>query len=161
MMMSVGLRPLDPYPGSRGRWKCKCLTCDSVVHPTLDNVKNGSGCRICAQRGGDFSSPCVVYVLENRSLRSVKVGIASQRSRRVKKFVAAKWNEVALFPFDDRDAAREVEQSVLLHVRNELGVPPFLGPNDMGRLGGWSETSCSDEISSRQLVDLVKKFTNP
>lgn len=50
-MHAVGLEPLDPYPGSNKPWRCRCLTCDSLVSPRYNTVKNDDGgCRVCAAR---------------------------------------------------------------------------------------------------------------
>lgn len=50
-MREVGLEPLDPYPGSSRPWRCRCLTCDSLVSPNLNTVRSAqSGCRVCTAR---------------------------------------------------------------------------------------------------------------
>lgn len=50
-MRAVGLEPLDPYPGSARAWRCRCLTCDALVSPSLSTVRSaGSSCRVCAAR---------------------------------------------------------------------------------------------------------------
>jgi hypothetical protein len=48
------LEPLDPYPGSKHSWLCKCLRCGNVASTTMETVLAGNlGCIPCgrAQRG--------------------------------------------------------------------------------------------------------------
>lgn len=43
------LEPLEPYPGGKINWKCRCLTCQRIVYPRYNNVDQGwGGCGICA-----------------------------------------------------------------------------------------------------------------
>lgn len=55
VMESVGLEPLEPYPGGRSPWRCRCTTCHHVVSPTMTRVKAGgsSGCAYCSNRRVD------------------------------------------------------------------------------------------------------------
>jgi len=50
-MRAAGLEPLEPYPGTKVPWRCRCLTCQSEVQPCHGDVRDrGSGCRYCANR---------------------------------------------------------------------------------------------------------------
>lgn len=61
LMRAAMLEPLDPYPGGNHLpWRCRCMTCGAVVHPTRANISRGQGgciscgIRICAaKRLGD------------------------------------------------------------------------------------------------------------
>ena len=47
-MQNAGLTPLEPYPGNKAKWLCKCNSCGSEVSPSLGSVRtNGGGCRKC------------------------------------------------------------------------------------------------------------------
>ena len=49
MMRKVRLEPLEPFPGPRVPWKCRCLQCNEVVKPTFSNIAGGwGGCHHCA-----------------------------------------------------------------------------------------------------------------
>jgi hypothetical protein len=51
VMIKAGFIPLEPYPGSSGKWKCKCSKCSKLSTPTYDNVKHGnSKCKYCSGR---------------------------------------------------------------------------------------------------------------
>jgi DNA-directed RNA polymerase subunit RPC12/RpoP len=48
VMQDAGLEPLEPYPGTTRKWRCRCTRCGAEVSPTHNNVKqSGSGCRNC------------------------------------------------------------------------------------------------------------------
>ena len=53
-MIEVGLQPLEPYPGSNERWRCRCTTCKREVSPAyVDAHRTGSGCAYCSKRRVD------------------------------------------------------------------------------------------------------------
>lgn len=43
LMLDAGLEPLEPYPGSNVKWKCKHLKCGETVYPMHSWVVAGSG----------------------------------------------------------------------------------------------------------------------
>jgi len=48
IMTNASLKPLEPFRNGRSKWKCECLRCGNVVHPSLSKVQQGqSGCRHC------------------------------------------------------------------------------------------------------------------
>jgi hypothetical protein len=51
-MIEKGVHPLEPYPGSNARWRCKCLKCDTEVFPRYATVVVGGkgGCDACAKK---------------------------------------------------------------------------------------------------------------
>ncbi len=50
-MQAAGLEPLEPYPGTVRKWRCRCLECGEVVTPTHDKVQQtGRGCPNCSIR---------------------------------------------------------------------------------------------------------------
>ncbi|MET9878609.1 GIY-YIG nuclease family protein [Actinacidiphila glaucinigra] len=52
VMKAAGFEPLEPYPGSARPWRCRCGTCDQESTPTYSNVRGGTGCRHCRNKGG-------------------------------------------------------------------------------------------------------------
>lgn len=50
--MERGVHPLEPYPGSNAKWRCKCLRCDEEVFPRYATVVKGGegGCNACAKK---------------------------------------------------------------------------------------------------------------
>ena len=51
VMLNVGLKPLELYQNATSKWKCKCLSCEKIVFPTYNTIKQfGSGCRYCGYK---------------------------------------------------------------------------------------------------------------
>ncbi|SCF73332.1 hypothetical protein GA0115254_114434 [Streptomyces sp. Ncost-T10-10d] len=49
LMRSVGLEPLEPYPGATPPWRCRHVPCGREVKPRYSYIKRGGGpCRWCA-----------------------------------------------------------------------------------------------------------------
>jgi len=46
-MRSVGLEPLEAYPGSAFPWLCRCTRCDAHVSPRFRDIRKGGGCGSC------------------------------------------------------------------------------------------------------------------
>ena len=58
-MKAANLEPLAPYPGTKTKWKCKCLKCGEIVYPNYGDIKQGDGgCKYC---GGHFIDPDIVF----------------------------------------------------------------------------------------------------
>lgn len=48
-MQQAGADPLEEYPGSSNRWRCRCHKCRREIHPRLYLVRNGGRpCKWCA-----------------------------------------------------------------------------------------------------------------
>ncbi len=54
VMFQHGFEPLEQFPGSQKKWRCKCLTCGNEISILRNTVaSNGTGCKFCwAQRRG-------------------------------------------------------------------------------------------------------------
>ena len=49
VMKASALEPLEEFPGSHKKWKCRCLKCEEVVYPQYTNIRQGwGGCKKCA-----------------------------------------------------------------------------------------------------------------
>ena len=49
-MLQLGFEPLERFPGTNKKWKCKCIKCGHVSSPRMNNVLNGSKCFECAKK---------------------------------------------------------------------------------------------------------------
>ena len=48
LMVKHDLEPRQPYKSARGKWKCKCMKCGKIVHPTYNKIQQGrGGCKDC------------------------------------------------------------------------------------------------------------------
>lgn len=51
---SIGLEPLEPFPGTRNKWRLICMTCESIWVKGWGQVREGYGCAACS---GAYVSP--------------------------------------------------------------------------------------------------------
>ena len=58
LMRTVGLEPLERYPGSLRPWTCLCTQCGRTVHPCYSTIQQGwGGCRWCRDSGFKSAEP--------------------------------------------------------------------------------------------------------
>ncbi|MFJ6934623.1 RNA polymerase sigma factor [Streptomyces globosus] len=69
VMRKAGFEPLEPYPGSNARWRCRCITCSKEVMPRYGTAKKGHGCRYCA--GQVVSPEAALTVMRERGLEPI------------------------------------------------------------------------------------------
>jgi len=70
-----GLTPLEPFVGTRHRWKCRCDVCGATVTPFYSSVANhdNNGCKHCARQQGNKSKRITdirkaMTIIKNKSL---------------------------------------------------------------------------------------------
>jgi hypothetical protein len=164
-MLKGKLKPLEKYPGAGKPWKCKCLKCGKTVFTRYSQLASGiGGCKYCANRGYDFSSPGILYLITNAKLEAHKIGITNLNSKekRLKDHFQNGWIEFRSKLFQDGNDAYVIEQEILTWFRSELQLPNALGPKDMPQRG-WTETVSSVEIDLASIwtkVELIAKSHN-
>src|ERR1700676_3742608 len=84
--------------------------------------------------------PGYVYFLEHRGFGAYKVGITNLGTNRLTAFQLRGWHILTLELFETGSHAQIVERAVKRWWRSDMGLPAFLGPADMPRTRGWSET---------------------
>lgn len=97
----------------------------------------------------------ILYVLYNKDLHAIKIGIADIANSRYKAHRAKGWDVVAYWHFFERYKARTIESLVLktLRVKHKQ---PYLNKQEMPQ-GGYTETFNADKISKKQIVRLINK----
>lgn len=124
---------------------------------TVNNRSHGQGCPMCSEGGGfKRGNPGYVYFLEHRPLRAFKVGITNVGTSRLDHFKADGWEVLHLELFDDGAHALAVEGAIKHWWRVDLGLPMWLGPEDMARTSGWTETAHSDELTVSECVAQIR-----
>jgi len=161
IMVNAGLQPLEPYPGSTLKWKCKCLTCGNTVSPVYGSIQQGNGgCIYCAPYGIDMVSASCLYLLSSDIHGACKVGISNKASLKKRldehnrqgfNFVEKKWD------FATGLDAYEIEQKVIAWWRDELGVPPALTRREMPR-HGYSETASISLIAIKSTAAKIDEL---
>lgn len=154
-MIENGLKPLERYQNSYDPWRCQCLTCGAEVTPRYYNIRGGwGGCSTCSPGGFDPAKPALVYLVTHESLGAAKVGICQASGPRLSEHVRLGWRVLASERVPG-ERAIAVEKAVLSWWRVELGLPPFLGREEMPQ-GGWTETVDLDAIDVAATVDRIR-----
>ncbi|MER6561358.1 hypothetical protein ABT300_27225 [Streptomyces sp. NPDC001027] len=141
IMTAAGLRPLEPYPGVRERWRCQCMNaaCNAVVFPTLGSVNSrGTGCCECAEHGFNRGQAAEVYLLYHSRLQAAKVGICNLGTGRIEKHRRRGWQVHATLAFDVGRDAERLEREVLAEWRAQDWKPVRDGDR---AYDGWTETT--------------------
>ncbi|MFF5447565.1 RNA polymerase sigma factor [Streptomyces sp. NPDC012888] len=69
VMRKAGFEPLEPYPGSNAKWRCRCITCGKEVLPRYGTARKGHGCRYCA--GQVVDPEAAATVMRERGLEPI------------------------------------------------------------------------------------------
>jgi recombinational DNA repair protein (RecF pathway) len=81
VMRGAGLEPLEPYPGSKTPWRCRCTTCGREVAPRYNPIQQGrGGCPYCAGTATDAQT--AVAVMRAAALEPLEPYPGSQTSWR-------------------------------------------------------------------------------
>lgn len=148
LMLAAGLTPLETYQRADKPWKCTCNKCKKLVTPTYTSIRIGQGgCRYCANKGIDYNEPAYLYLITHQVLGAHKVGIANSKTRvnRIKEHQKYGWEMFKSIEFESGDEAFQIEQKVLVWLRQERGLGVHLIKEQLPQ-GGYSETVDSTEI---------------
>jgi hypothetical protein len=69
--------------------------------------------------------------------------------------VSRGWEVIATFHSDDGHKILELETAILKWIRKDLGLPVFLGKEEMGKHGGWTETFSSEGIANKEILEKI------
>lgn len=160
LMRSRDLEPLEPYPGTQKKWKCRHTICNRIVHPTYLGIQQGQGgCKFCSITGTQWLEPAVVYLLGSDWFQ--KIGIANNPSFKVrlKKHARYGLKLIHFEQFDTGEDAYRVEQKILKLWRQDLGAPPI---SKIELPDGFSETvensRVSPNITEKHLTRIAKQI---
>lgn len=155
--MNDGVTPFDLNQFSNSvRWWC----CDKghEWQSTVNNRTHGQGCPDCSEGGGfKRSKPGFVYFLEHEVFSAFKVGITNVGTSRLDHFSADGWKVLYLELFEDGAHALAVEGAIKHWWRVDLGLPMWLGPEDMQRTSGWTETAPSAELDELECINRIRR----
>lgn len=137
---AAGYTPLGPYPGMHATWTCLCR-CGRETEVWVHALGGGSrGCRWCTDFGFKLSVPAIAYLLVNKRLAAIKIGVTAAGSTRIRIFGRHGWEAVHSEDFDTGFSALAAEKEMLDWWRNDLGLPAWLSADDMP-VGGATETA--------------------
>ena len=148
LFLENSLKPLVPYVSTETKWKSECMKCSRIVFPTHHMVSQRSGgCKYCATLGMDFTLPAYIYLITHEGYGAHKIGISGMYSKedRLNDHAKNGWNLYKKKTFESADQTYEIEQAVLLWLREVKGLQPFLSLSEMPQRG-WTETVDASEI---------------
>jgi hypothetical protein len=148
LMVVANLIPLVAYPGANTPWPCTCEKCGKRVSPTYSAIRIGQGgCRYCTNRGLDYNSPAFLYLMTHQEFRAHKVGVGNHKTRnnRIKEHIKTGWVLVKIMDFQTGNDAFQVEQEILVWLREVKKLEIFLSKSEMPQ-GGETETVDASEI---------------
>lgn len=161
-MKLSGYEPLVPFSGAHQSWESTHLLCGNVVTPSYSTLKSGNGgCKYCAEYGFQYSKPAYLYLITNEALGAHKIGIANpakiKKSDRLHRYRHNGWSVIKVWDFPNGKVAEEIENELLLYLRVNLGLPPYLTISDMGGHKGHTETVSAEAISLLELERMIVK----
>jgi hypothetical protein len=154
---NLPLTPKEVIAGTPLRlwWKCA----KGHEWPATGNKRYmDRGCPSCASFGFDSSKPGLLYVIENKSVLSKKVGIMNIDSSRLKSFAELGWTVVFQRTEFHGAVIRDVETQVLRWIRKELQLPQHLSKEDMGKHRGETETFSIDGVENQILIEKIESL---
>lgn len=151
------LKPEMVVSGTSRRIWWKCTAGHEWPAAPSTRIK-GIGCPSCNRGGFDPSRPGIVYFLENPDFQARKVGIMNVDSARLRNFATLGWRVIDSIQLENGNWAREVETKFFRWLRKHLGLPQFLGKEDMGGFAGASETFSYDGPSNAEVRAKLKEF---
>jgi hypothetical protein len=91
------------------------------------------------------------------SLSARKIGITNTE-RRYDRIAAygSGWEVVFTTSHDDGQLVRDLETQVLRWLRKDVGLPPYLGKEEMGAAGGHTETFSLEGVSNREVLTKIR-----
>lgn len=155
-MLSAGLEPLAPYRGADAPWPCRCRDCNNVVTPRYKSIREGQGCRFCANYGFRPGDAAFVYLITHATLGAVKVGIGNVDGNRLGQHSKQGWQTVAVVPVPG-ERAIAIEKTILDWWRVGLGLPPYLSEQEMPQ-AGWTETVDLDAVDVPTVIHRIQSL---
>ena len=146
------LELLEPYSGRTGDLLlCRCTRCDTVLYNSYKTLKQFGTrrCPTCGHTGGlRASDPAVLYLIRNKKLNALKVGIAKPESGRLKHHERNGWEIIDVVQMSTVALARNVEKEMLRGWRT-AGFKPAV-PKEKMPIGGSTETVSVSDVSLRK-----------
>lgn len=147
VMNKANFEPLEPYPDALSKWKSLCKNCLKVSYPRLSNIKNGTGCVYCSNKGLQISDPAFLYLMFNPEFQAHKVGVGGRNTKfdRITQHTKKGWMLFKVLEVKSGEVALEIEREILDFLFSECGLKPFLSSSQMPQ-GGHTETFDAAEI---------------
>ncbi len=159
LMKASGMEPLEPFVNMTTPWRSVCSVCGTEGSPQATNLASGQGgCKVCGNYGFDISKPTTLYVLRNRELGAVKVGITNTGSTRLRSLAGVGFVPGKLYEFDEGSEPLRIETLLLRHIKKDLRLKQALKQSQMRGVGGATETFWSDQLATKTIYARIRKL---
>jgi hypothetical protein len=133
------------------------MKCGDEVAPWYISIRySGGGCRWCQKAGFSSAASAIVYLIVHQDYAAAKVGIGHSVEGRLHKHQRRGW-EALLVMHVTGPVAMATEDAILAWWRNDLGLLPHLGPEEMPQTG-WTETVAVDEIDLAETMRRIRRL---
>jgi hypothetical protein len=145
---SKGFEPLGEYVSAKKNIEVRCLNCNKTFLKNYDSLQSGRGCKYCQTAALDLLAPAYFYIIKSDDLNAIKVGIGNvtRKTDRISEHLKYGWTLLYRQDLDTGEFAFELEQKVLIWIRQERKLGIYLTKSQMPQ-GGWTETIDADELS--------------
>jgi hypothetical protein len=151
------LAPSEVMAGSR---KHVWWSCSEHGHEwraiVSSRAQAGTGCPTCAPSGFDPGQAAILYFITNKALTARKVGITNVGKSRLARFARNGWEQLLAIESTEGDSVREVEAAIFQWLRNDIGLPQHVLPEDMPSTGGWTETFSQDGPTDAEVIARIQ-----
>lgn len=156
---SRGFKPIEPFKNSRTPMRSVHLVCGNVVSPTWGSLKISGGCKYCSTSVVNLVAPAYFYLITSPELNAHKVGISGHGAsmNRLERHKRNGWITYAVEDLDTGEQAYQLEEAVLLWLREDKSLPRYLVSEQMPQ-GGHTETVNAGEISLEEIWIKVQEL---
>lgn len=128
------------------------------LQPVGVRVK-GSGCPQCAVYGYSSLSPGLLYfVVHPWSAGKIGITNVDARQSRLEALRTVGFEVVETWQRENGRVIRDLETKALRWVRKELGLGPYFGREEMGRVAGWSETFSLADLTNKEVCAKISEL---
>jgi hypothetical protein len=90
-------------------------------------------------------------------LKAIKIGITNRKTSRIADFQRSGWELLATKEFEVGHEARELEKVLKKILNLNISKTGFVERSEMGRLGGFTETTEWSANLEKKLITLVRR----
>jgi hypothetical protein len=157
---SRGFKPLEPFRNARTPMKSIHAVCGREVSPTWGSLRASGGCKYCSTSLVNLIAPAYFYLITNRELNSLKIGISGHGAtmNRLTRHKKLGWEIYAVKDLDTGEEAYQLEEAILDWIRNDLHLPRYLLSEQMPQ-GGHTETVDASEIDPSTIWAKVQELS--
>lgn len=116
----------------------------------------GRGCPNCAKYGFDPTRSAVLYFLTHDAFQARKIGITNRDGYRIGRFQKSGWLALKTVECANGHDATRVERALFDWIRKTHSLPIFLGREEVGSIGGWTETFSMEGPSDAEIIARIE-----